>query len=389
VSYTAPNITSVGLTIPLYSDVLADLIALAMSIYPSAYLENDSLDRQFISIFALKLMDNNNLAQLVYNNRSPATAIGSSLDGIVKINGLSRKTASYSTCEVQLTGTNGTIITGGIVSDVAGYAWDLPTPITIPSGGLLTVTATCETIGSITATIGQIATISTPTNGWTAVTNLVAAIAGQAAETDSALRARQAISTQLSSQALLGGTIGGVAGVLGVTRYQIYENDTSITDSNGIPANTICIVVEGGTDTAIADEIYYRKNGGCGTYGTTIVDITDSTYGTITPIKFYRPTYVPIYVTISIHSLTGYTTATTTEIQTAVETYLNDLSIGEELTISAIWGTAMATMTNIKKPTFSIKAVVAGTVEATQTTDDITIPFNAVSQSGTVQVNLI
>ncbi|MFA6876526.1 MAG: baseplate J/gp47 family protein, partial [Parabacteroides sp.] len=130
---------------------MADLIALAMSIYPSAYLENDSLDRQFISIFALKLMDNNNLAQLVYNNRSPATAIGSSLDGIVKINGLSRKTASYSTCEVQLTGTNGTIITGGIVSDVAGYAWDLPTPITIPSGGLLTVTATCETIGSITA----------------------------------------------------------------------------------------------------------------------------------------------------------------------------------------------------------------------------------------------
>jgi uncharacterized phage protein gp47/JayE len=391
-AYTAPTITAAGLTIPLYSDVLADLIELAKSIYgDDIYLGTDSLDYQFISIFALKLTDAYNTAQLIYSNRSPATAIGSALDAIVKINGLERKSASYSTCQVTLTGIYGTTITGGIVADVAGNSWSLPTPITIPIGSTLTVSATCQTLGAITATVGQISTISTPTQGWTSVTNLVPAVAGQSSEVDSQLRSRQAISTQLPSQSLLGGTIAGIASVADVARYKVYENDTGSTDSNGIPSHSICAVVEGGTDTDIASEIYYRKNGGCGTYGTTSVNISDPTYGTTTTIKFYRPTYVPIFATLGVHPLTGYTTANTTAIQTAVTNYLNSLAIGEELTISALWGVAMSTMPDLTNPVFSLKTVVAGTVIGSQTTSDIVIAFNSVTQGVTanVVVNLV
>jgi uncharacterized phage protein gp47/JayE len=391
-SYTAPTITSAGLTIPLYSDVLADLIELAKSIYgDDIYLGQDSLDYQFISIFALKLTDAYNTAQLIYNNRSPSTAIGSALDGIVKINGLERKSASYSTCQVTLTGTYGTTITGGIVADVAGNSWSLPTPITIPIGGTLTVSATCQTLGAITATIGQISTISTPTQGWTSVTNSIPAVAGQAAEVDSQLRSRQAISTQLPSQSLLGGTIAGIAGIADVVRYKVYENDTDATDSNGIPSHSICVVVEGGTDSDIASEIYYRKNGGCGVYGTTSINVADPTYDTTTTIKFYRPTYVPIFATLGVHPLAGYTTANTTAIQTAITNYLNSLAIGEELTISALWGVAMATMPDMTNPVFSLKTVVAGTAIGSQTTSDIVIAFNAVTQGVTanVVINLV
>lgn len=391
-TYTAPAITSSGLTIPLYADILADLISLAKSIYgDDIYLGNDSMDYQFLSILALKISDDYNTAQLVYNNRSPATAIGSALDAVVKINGIARKAASYSTCEVTLTGTYGATITGGIVADVAGYLWTLPTPITFPVSGTMTVSATCQTIGAITATIGQISTISTPTQGWTSVTNTVAAVAGTAAETDSSLRSRQAISTELPSQALLGGTIAGIASVSNVSRYRVYENDTNVTDSNGIPSHSISAIVDGGTDTDIANEIYYRKNGGCGTYGTTTVNVADPTYGTTTAIKFYRPTYVPIFATLGVHPLAGYTTANTTSIQTAITTYLNSLSIGEELTISALWGVAMATMADLANPVFSLKTVVAGTSSGTQTTSDITIVFNSVTQglSANVVVNLV
>lgn len=391
-AYTAPTITAAGLTIPLYSDVLADLIELAKSIYgDDIYLGTDSLDYQFISIFALKLTDAYNTAQLIYNNRSPATAIGSALDAIVKINGLKRKPASYSTCQVTLTGLYGTIITGGIVADVAGNLWSLPTPITIPIGGTLTVSATCQTLGAITATIGQIATISTPTQGWTSVTNSVPAAAGQATEVDSQLRSRQAISTQLPSRSLLGGTIAGIASVADVVRYKVYENDTSLTDSDGIPSHSICAVVEGGTDNDIANEIYYRKNGGCGTYGTTSVSIADPIYETTTVISFYHPTYVPIFTTLGVHPLAGYTTANTAAIQTAITNYLNSLAIGEELTISALWGIAMATMSDLTNPIFSLKTVVAGTAIGAQTTDDITIAFNEVTQGITanVVVNLV
>ena len=376
-TYAAPTITSAGLTMPLYSDVLADLIELAKSIYGSdIYLGADSLDYQFISIFALKLTDAYNTTQLVYNNRSPATAIGSALDSIVKINGLARKAASYSTCEVVITGTPTTVITNGIVADVSGNQWSLPTPITIPSGGTMTVSATCNVIGAITATIGTITTISTPTSGWISVNNTVAAVAGLDTETDSTLRSRQAISTELPSQTLLGGTSAGIASISNVTRYKVYENDTAVTDSNGIPSHSICAVVEGGTDNDIANEIYYRKNVGCGTYGTTAVAITDPSYGTITTIQFYRPTYVPVYATISLHALNGYTSALGTEIIAAVAAYLNSLPVGEGVTMSAIGATAMTIVSDLKNPTFSIRAVVAGTSLESQTSSDIDILFN-------------
>lgn len=384
-AYTAPSITASGLTIPLYDDILQDLISLAKSIYgDDIYLENDSMDYQLLSIIALKMADMCNTAQMVYNNRSPATAIGSGLDGLIKLNGLQRKSASYSTCEVELTGTYSYTINGGIVEDVAGYKWSLPSPLVFPQSGILTVTATCQTIGAITATVGQIQKISTPTQGWLTVNNTVAAIPGVAQETDSTLRSRQAISTALPSKSLLDGTIGGIASVPNVTRYRVYENDTDVTDSNGIPSHSICAVVEGGTDLNIANEIFYRKNGGCGTYGDVVINMTESLYNTITPIKFFRPIYVPLYMTINIHPLNGYVADNSTEIKNSVVAYLQELTIGDSLIISSVWGTILNIMNSLVTPVFSLKSVLAGTTQGNQTQSDIDITFKSVF---TIDVN--
>jgi hypothetical protein len=64
-------------------------------------------------------------------------------------------------------------------------------------------------------------------------------------------------------------------------------------------------------------------------------------------------------------------------IKTAIANYLNSLDIGEDLTISALWGVALATMTDITKPVFSITSVVAGTAVDNQSANDIIIAFNA------------
>lgn len=388
-AYFAPYIDAAGFHMPTYADILADLIAQAKSIYGSdIYLGNDSMDYQYISVFALKVSDTLQAIQLAYNNRGPGSAISSGLDGIVKINGIARKSASHSTCQVVLTGTAGITITNGIVSDISNNKWDLPATVTLDGTGSATVSATCETIGAITALPGNINNIVTPTAGWTSVTNTVAAVAGQPVETDSQLRSRQAISTESPSQALVVGTTAGIASVSGVTRYLPLENDTNATDSNGLPAHSFTAVVEGGTDINVANQIYARKTPGCYTNGTTVVSITDPLYGLVTSIRFYRPTYVPIYTTINIKKLSGYTTATTAAVQAAINTYLNSLQIGESLTISALWGVALSVMPNLAMPIFSITSLIAGTSSGTQGTTDITIAFNQVTQGSLANITV-
>lgn len=261
--YFSPYVDNFGLHLPQYSDILDDLIAAAQSIYGSdIYLGNDSLDYQFLSALALKMSDNMQAIQLAYNNRSPVSAIGIGLDVVVALNGITRLSAGYSTAPITITGTPNTIINNGVVSDSNGYKWDLPTPITIPISGSIIVTATCETIGAIQAGVGTITKILTPTSGWISATNASAAVPGNPVETDSQLRARQAISVELPSQTLLNGTRAAIAAISGVTRWAVYENSTDSANNPPTvigPPHSITAVVEGGADADIGKSIYLNK----------------------------------------------------------------------------------------------------------------------------------
>ena len=227
-AYFAPYIDDDGLHIPTYQDIKDDLVTEAKKIFgEDIYLENDSMDYEYISAIALKMYDTLNSIVYAYNSRSPVTAIGSGLDTVVKINGLKRKSASYSTCVVTLTGTPQTVIKSGVVQDISGNNWNLPSNITIPEEGEIEVSAICTVLGSVSALVGDINKIATPQLGWISVTNKVNAVLGQPVETDAQLRARQAVSTALPSQTLLEGTIAGIVSVEGVTRQRVYENDTN------------------------------------------------------------------------------------------------------------------------------------------------------------------
>ena len=381
-AYFAPYIDAAGLHIPTYTDIRDEMIAQAKAIYGNdIYLGNDSADYQWISAVALKMSDTLQAAQLAYNNRSPATAIGAGLDAIVKINGIARKDPSYSTCQVSLTGTAGAVILNGII-DINGFRWDLPTSATIGVGGSVIVSAECETIGAIFTLPTDICRIVTPTKGWTGVSVSSAAVPGQPVELDADLRSRQAISTSLPSQTLLDGTTAGIASVAGVTRYKVYENDTNVTDANGLPAHSITCVVEGGTDADIAQQIYARKGIGCYTNGTTSVETIDA-YGRLTTIRFYRPSYVDIDVVINVTRLTGYVDATSATIKQAIVDYLNGLQIGDDLTNSSLWYAALAVMPNQKLPQFKITALTAAKHSQTLGTGDIVTAIYEVTR-GTI-----
>lgn len=322
------TLDAAGIHAPAFSDILAYLKDAYRGIYGSdVYLENDSQDGQLLGVFAKAIYDCNAQTVAVYNAFSPATAQGAGLSSVVKINGIARRVASQSTADVRLIGQAGTTITNGIVADAAGNRWDLPATVTIPDEGEITVTATAQQLGAITAAANTITTIATPTRGWQLVTNPSAATPGAPVETDAQLRQRQSVSVALPSLTVLQGTIGAVADVPGVQRYKAYENDTGATDANGIPGHTISLVVDGGDAQAIANAIALKKTPGTGTFGNTAVDVT-SAYGIPETIRFSRPAQVPIIVAISIKALSGYSSVIGNEIVSAVMGFINDLPIG-------------------------------------------------------------
>jgi uncharacterized phage protein gp47/JayE len=339
------------------------------------YLDTDSADYQMMSITAYLAHDCMNAAQMAYNSFRADSVVDVPQDSLYKINGITRQAPSYSTCTVTLTGTAQTVITNGKVKDNAGYIWDLPTPTTIGAGGTVSVSATCETLGNISATIGTITIIDTPTAGWASVTNSVAASPGTAQETNSAFRTRQTESTELPAAALVAGILSAINTISGVTRSAIYENPTSIIDSNTLPAHSIALVVEGGTDAEIATNIYNKKTPGCYTYGTTSYTLADVSNNSVV-INFFRPTAVPAYVAVTIKELSGYVSDMATDIKTAIAVYINNLGINEELTISGMIASAMAVNSNLYKPSFSITALTAGIVSGELSNVDIASAFN-------------
>lgn len=393
-AYFKPYIDESGLHIPTYTDIRDHLIEQAKLIFgQDIYLGNDSQDYQFISIVTDKMHDAYQTAQLVYNNRGPASAIGGGLDGVVKLNGISRKRATQSTCPVEIIGTPNTKIANGIVQDKRNkYNWDLPPEVMIPFTGKAQVMAKCQVHGPVFVDIGDIDTIVTPTQGWSSVYNFTKATLGQSREKDSELRSRQAVSTALPSKTILDGTKGAIAAVKNVTRYRVYENDTKETDSRTLPPNSICAVVEGGDDYEIAEAIYNKKTPGCYTYGDIEVNVIDA-YGQVAspPIRFFRPRYKEIYTTINVKKLNTFTSDTMEKIKANTTNYLNSIAIGDNLSVSAIWGAALTAMTDLRTPSFSIVSVEAGLSLDGQSPEDIAIAFNEVTKGSVenVTVNII
>jgi uncharacterized phage protein gp47/JayE len=386
--YFSPYIDSSGFHMPSYSDIRDQLVSDAKTIFgQDIYLEIDSQDYQWISAVANIIYDSFLTSQAVYNTRGPSTAIGSPLDIVVKLNGIKRLPAVYSTCYVTLTGTPGTTITNGIVGDVNGYKWSLSSPILLNESGSATALATCQTVGVITANVGDLNKIVTPTYGWTSITNAAAATVGANAETDAQLRSRQAISTANPSRTVLEGLKGSITAVQGVTRFIVYENDTNETDANSLPPHSVTVVVEGGTDNDIAQSIYKKKGPGCYTNGTTSVSVADA-YSIPSTIRFYRPTYIDIDVVINVKQLAGFTSQTTTDIKNAVSAFNSSLSIGDDLAISSLWGAALSANSVPTKPLFSITGLTAAKHGETQGTTDIVTLFNEVTRGDVANITV-
>jgi uncharacterized phage protein gp47/JayE len=314
------------------------------SIYgQDVYLGNDCQDGQFVQLLAQALDDVNDEALATYNAYSPSSAQGAGLSSLVKINGIRRKIATSSNCDFLHVGQVGTVISGGVVSDPAGNRWAFP-DFTIPSSGQILVTGTCETLGAVALAAGAVDTengkgaIATIQYGWQSAKNPSAAAIGAPVEKDSELRRRQAFSVALPSKTVLGGLVGALYAISGVSRLRPYENDTNQPDANGIPGKAVSIVIDGGDANQIASVIALKK-GSAGTWGSTSVDVTDDV-GISRAVAFFRPTLVPITYSLTVKPLAGYTSSVEAQIQQSLSDWTNGLGIGNGVQLSQAYAYA-------------------------------------------------
>ena len=377
-AYFTPFIDETGLHIPTYTDIRDELISKMKTIFgDDIYIDPDSMDYQQVSIFARKIYDTNCLAQLVYNNRTPITAIGVGLDNDVVYAGIKRKPATNSTVQLTISGDAGTVINKGEASDGTS-SWVLPDVVTIPDNGIITVQATSKEPGNIGALPNTINKVVTPVYGWLSVINNTAAQPGTNIETDASLRGRVAMGTRQPSQTVFEAMWASIESIDEVTRVRGYENDTGTmstgTQPPGVPANlpphSVTFVVEGGEETQVATEIWNKKTPGCYTNGTTEVQLVSVT-GNVFTIRYYKPTYKQVYVKVSLMKLAGYNDEYANKIKQAISEYILGMQLAENVYRSIIWSVATSAMDSINTPAFSVTDVQFSTDDISYSPADV------------------
>ena len=153
-------------------------------------------------------------------------------------------------------------------------------------------------------------------------------------ETDDEYRARYGRLVARNARGSAEAILATVLSVEGVTDALIRENATAaeVTEQGKtIGAHSICLVVDGGIDEAVAAAIARSKPVGTGTSGETSVDVPHAG-GWSVPIRLSRVTPVTIKVKLALTLRAGFPSDGTSRIITLVQDHVKRLTIGERLT---------------------------------------------------------
>ena len=258
-------------------------------------VDSNSPDGQRINNEAQSEQDIAELGLAVFNSFDPDQAVGIVLDQRVAFNNITRQAGTFTQQEVDITVDRNLNLTGlndsespFTVSDDNGVEFQLLNTVALSSGSS-TLLFQASNIGIVETTPNTITNQVTIVLGVTAVNNPNAALeTGINEETDPDLRTRRQRSPANNSQGFVDGLTATLFDLDNVSEVLVVENDTNVTDSNGIPAHSSWSIVEGGTDLDIANAILTKKSTGSGLKGVVEVEIILAS-SQIKTVKFDRP----------------------------------------------------------------------------------------------------
>ena len=309
----------------IHTEELPEIIENITNDYKSIYgndinTDSDTPDGQRINIEAQAKKDMLDFATQVYNSFDVDTVTGVAQDRLYKINNIYRQNSGYSFCNVDIT-VSGPVNLDGLdanatdpngvgftVSDINSNNWILLNSVALTGAGTYTLEFRAQNEGEILASPNTINTLVTVIPAVTGVNNASAQyITGNNAESDADFRIRRNKSTAISGKGFYDSLLGDLLSIPLVSQAMVYENDTGVTDADGIPPYSIWVIVEGGTDLNIGKVIYANKSFGCDMKGSTTVNV-ERADGTNFVAKFDRPQTEPLYIQMTIVSkLLDYT----------------------------------------------------------------------------------
>lgn len=306
-------------------------------------LSSSSPDGQLMQILVQANLDIEDLLAQIYSSFDPNEAIGVQLDARCAINGVQRQAGSptiqnitvVTSQALTLYGLDQTAQTPFTVSDNAGNRYQLETTQGVSGAGTNSFAFQSTALGPIQSAVNTIVNQSTTVVGVTSVNNPTTyTTLGISQETDQALRLRRMKSVQQPSQGYFNALFAALSNVSGVTSVFLYENNGNGTDAHDVPGHSIWAIVEGGSNTDIANAIYYKRNAGCGMKGSVGVNITQLDGSTLT-IYFDRVTTETLYVQFTATSINGVTPPNLQAILAGLPTSFVP-GVGQEVNINTL-----------------------------------------------------
>lgn len=390
------GLTSTGFVVKTLSEIRDEINALLRTAFgPAVDVSDGSLLGQLAGIFAERESTVWELAEAINASQDPDAATGARLDALCALTGTQRLAAAASTVTLHLTGTNATIVPSGSRATVTGTgakfattasatlvtatSWAALTAYVVGnvrtnatriyictgagtsagSGGptttadsitdgtctwkyvgegaaFVTATAECTETGPTVATAGSIITIDTPVSGWSSVKNLTDATLGRDIETDQALRIRREDELARSGSSPIDAIRADVLDLDGVTACTVFVNNTDATDADGVPPHAVEVLVQGGTDQDIFDQLLDSVAAGIATHGSTSGTAEDSA-GNSHTVKFSRPTVLDIYVDVVLtKDAATYPSDGDAQVKAAIVAYGDSQAAGKDVVASRI-----------------------------------------------------
>lgn len=289
---------------------------------------------QIIDAVAEEVVELDDMAQAVYDAYRPDSAEGVQLDDTCAYTGATRKSATYSTVTVTLTGTPTTPIPAGTRYRVpSGPIFATDEDVEVGGGGTVDAASTCTETGPKEAAAGSVTEIVDAISGIDSVTNAEDAVRGTDVEKDVELRVRRENDIALPGSSTDQALRANLEELPDVQHATVISNRELETDSNGIPGKSFRSVLwpaSGLDEDRIALTIWDHMPTGIRPDGTVEKTITDDQDQSV-PVRWSYATVREIYLIADVTPGASYPVTGDDLLKAALLTYGNAHRPGDDV----------------------------------------------------------
>lgn len=239
------------------------------------------------------------------NQINPAFSVGVFLESICALLGIERKAESASTiASVSLAGIPLTEIPAGSrARSAAGDYFATTRSVILSSSGRASVDMVAVERGAITCPVGGLNKVIDAVLGWETVYNDQAAVPGESAQSDVALRLQRQLRLARQGISTVEAQVSGLYEIEGVHSLSFLENishEFATIDGIYMKPHSVWACVYGGKDEDIALSLLKNKTDGAAWNGGISVSVIEANAEIPYTVLFDRPIEVPITVKVTV-----------------------------------------------------------------------------------------